>query len=448
MAQPQEHPVDFAGLFDAPSIEGMLALSPYEFEDFVGYVFGRAGYVVEDTATQYGPGLDLKLYTMPTPVRRLHAGVSVKQYQAATKVKAPEVNNLRGGLATIGGVPGYMVTTSTLNEPAETQAKKEPRIWPLDGEHLLRYITYVRGSRSAIDPSASAPGNPLAPIPPEALLAADEIQRRSEQATRVLAVANHKGGVGKTTTALNLAFGLAGHDKQVLVIDLDPQANLTKALPHPQAQYAAPRHVGEYFAGKRTLAELIRPTDFKGVWLVPSHNDLTNEDKGLAAGPLAELRFARDLHGPDLRPPPVLDQRPFDWIILDTGPSMGFFTRSALAASHSALLPLAPGAFADAGLNLLRRTMSTMQALTGVPITVLGCLITQWRDDAINRSLLADVLPELGAVGIPLIGTRIPFDKSNIEKAHLETGSGKKKNLFNHKCASAQAYTAVVEGMI
>jgi len=326
--------------------------------------------------------------------------------------------------------------------------QREPRIWPLDGDHLVRYITYVRGSRSAVDPTASSPGNPLAPISAEALFAADEIERRAESTTKVLAVSNHKGGVGKTTTALNLAFGLASHDKQVLLVDLDPQANLTKALPHPQAQSAAPGQIGEYFAGKRTLIELVRPSEFKRVWLIPSHNDLTTEDKGLAAGPFAELRFVRDLHALDLTPPPVLDKRPFDWIILDTGPSMGFFTRSALAASHTVLFPLAPGAFADTGLNLLRRTVSTMRSLTGAPITWLGCLITQWRDDALSRSLLADVIQELGAVGIPLIENRIPLDKGNIEKAHLETGAGKKKNLFNKKCASAAAYTAVVEGMI
>jgi len=86
MAQPQEKREDFTRLFDAPTIEGMLTLTPYELEDFVGYVFERAGYVVEDTATQFGQGLDLKLYTLPTPIKRLHAGVSVKQYQPSNKV--------------------------------------------------------------------------------------------------------------------------------------------------------------------------------------------------------------------------------------------------------------------------------------------------------------------------------------------------------------------------
>lgn len=454
MAQPsekldkQQQREVFARLFEQSALEGMLALNPYDFEDFVGYVFERAGFIVEDTATQYGPGLDLKLYTMPTPVKRLHSGVSVKQFHAGTKVTAPDVGKLRGGLAEIGGVPGYMVTTSALNEPAVTQAKKEPRIWPLDGVHLVRYITYVRGSRSALNPSTTASGNPLAPIPPEALLEADEIVRRPDATTKVLSVANHKGGVGKTTTALNLALGLAGHDKQVLLVDLDAQANLTKALPNPQAQNATPGHVGEYFAGTRSLPGLVRPTEFKHVWLIPSHRDLTHEDQGVTGGPVAELKFVRDVHAPDLVPPPVLDARPFDWIIIDTGPSMGFFTRAAIAASRSVLLPLAPGAFADAGINLLRRTVLTMQALTGSPIAIQGCLITQWNENALNKALLAKVLPELGAVGIPVIETRIPLDKTNIERAHLETGAGKKKGLFAKKCASAVAYTAVVEGMI
>lgn len=456
MAQPHEthdQREDFARLFDAPTIEGMLALSPYEFEDFVGYVFERAGFIVEDTATQFGPGLDLKLYTMPTPVKRLHSGVSVKQFPASTKVTAPDVVKLKGGLATIGGVSGYMVTTSTLNEPAEAQAKKAPQVWPINGEHLVRYITYVRGSRSAVDPTTLIAESPLAPIPPEALLVADGLERRPQATTKVLTVANHKGGVGKTTTALNLAFGLAGQDKQVLLVDMDPQRNLTKALPNPQAQHATPGHIGEYFAGKRSLQELVRPTEFKRVWLIPSDTELTKEDRGVAAGPLAELRVVRDLHSPDLVPPPVLDKRPFDWIILDTGPSMSYFTRTALAASHYVLMPIEPGAFADLGLAQLRETIVTMQALIGATsaetsITLLGCLVTQWREDKLNTQLLASVIRELDGAGVTLLKTRIPLDKSHIEKAHIETGQGKKKTLFDHKSAAAREYLAAIEEVL
>ncbi len=440
MAQPQGNVADFADLFEHPDIDRMLnELSSDEFEDFVGYVFQRAGYLVENTARQRGPGLDLKLYTGHGTDRTLRAGVSVKQFSPDNRVTGPQVNNLRGGLPSDADVCGYVVTTSTLNEYAVKEAMREPRIWPVDGDHLLRYITYVRGSRQATGLDQ------VAPYPPEALLAADELARRPSRETKVLTLANNKGGVGKTTTALNLAFGLASDEQnqQILLVDMDPQANLTRALPHPQAQSATAMHLGDYFAGRRKLAELVRPTQFKRVWLIPSGIDLALSDTGIAAGPEAELRFARDLHAEAIAPPKVLDARPFDWIIIDTGPAMGLFTRSALAASHFAIMPVTPGVFADKGFDLLLRTIDTMAALTGHPIDLLGYVVTQWKDDALHRQLLAPLAQRMTA-----LGDKIPLDTNNIEKAHIETGQGRKKSLLDRRCRAADAYSTVVREVL
>lgn len=255
--------------------------------------------------------------------------LSVKQHRPPSpKVTAPEGNNLRGGLSSLGGIPGYILTTSILNDPAQVQARRDPRIYWVDGERLLRYITYVRGTRSTpkwqAEETMVPPGPTLAPISPEILEIADNISRRRTEDTVILAVANH----------------------------------------------AVPGHLGEYFAGRRPLADLVQPTEFKGVWLIPANEEMSQEDRGGAYGPNAELRFIGDLHAPTLIPPPVLEARPFDWIILDTGPSMGFFTRPALAAAQYVLMPIAPGAFADLGLHQLRQTVATMQALSIEPITV------------------------------------------------------------------------------
>ncbi len=444
MAQVQIDEAKFRDIFENPTIARMLReVNPTEFEHFVAYVFKQAGFSVEYTGNQHGPGLDLKVF-MGGPLR---AGVQVKHFVPDHRVSAPEVVNLRGGLPELDGVVGYFVTTSSFGEMALKEARSGRRIWPIDGDHLLRYITYVRGSRTpqgqTADAGASLAAYSLAPIMPDAFFAADEMAWRPTSQTKVLALANHKGGVGKTTTAVNLAFGLAGQGHQVLLVDMDAQANLTHTLAHPQADKVAPLHLGDYFARRRPLADLVRQTQFPNVWLIPSDNELTLSDTGVAAGPDAELRFARDLHAPDIVPPPNLDKRPFDWIILDTGPSMGFFTRAALLASRDVLMPISAGVFASWGESQLRQTIGTMQALAGRPIDLLGSVITQWKNDATSRQFLAQV-----ATTMPVLGEKVPLDKSHIEKVHFETGRGKKKTIFDYRSPAADAYLTVIEEVL
>src|SRR5258708_7520125 len=191
---------------------------------------------------------------------------------------------------------------------------------------------------------------------------------------------------------------------------MDAQANITRILPS-QAPGAVALHLGDYFTHKRPLSALVRQTQFKRVWLLPSDNALTRSDAGITAGPGAELRFVRDLHALEVAPPHILDSRPFDWIIMDTGPSMGFFTCAAVAASHDVLMPIAPSVFTDLGANLLVETVAAMRALVGAPIMILGCLVPQWKEDVLNKSFLALAKPNLEGGGIPPLKTMIPLEK-------------------------------------
>lgn len=443
---------DFAPFFNEPSIERMLDdLNDHEFEHFVKYVFEQAGYFVEDAAGRYGDGLDLRLYVGPANERVYSAGVNIKHFRPPNvQITGPQMTHFHGALR---GLPGYVVTTSTLNGAARVEVERPPRIWPVDGNHLVRYINYMRGTREAAsedtEPDPRLRSNPLVPIPPEALLAADEITFRDPSMTTVLTMANHKGGVGKTTSALNLAFGLAALDQQVLLVDTDAQANLTRDLP-VQAPNAIPGHLGDYFARRRTLASLIRQTQFKRVWLIPSSREVTHSDAGVAAGPGAEARFVRDLHAPDIIPPPNLDARPFDWIVIDTGPSMGLFTRSALAASHCVLVPVSASPYAEEGVNLLVKTVNVMSALTGRSIHVLGCLITLWKDDAISRQLVTDLTQKIEPKGLALLASRIPLDKNHVERSHVDAIAGQKRNLFSHHKTSqaTQGYVKALQEIL
>ena len=111
-------------------------------------------------------------------------------------------------------------------------------------------------------------------------------------------------------------------------------------------------------------------------------------------------------------------------------------------------MPIAPGVFTDLGVHVLIETVDAMGALRGVPIALLGSLVTQWRGDALNESLLARAATNLGAAGLAPFAEKIPLDKNNIEKAHLETGQGRRRNLFSRRCAAAQAYLQVVSEVV
>jgi hypothetical protein len=247
-------PEHFVDLFDHATIEKMHSLSPREFERFVAYVLRRAGYVVKEVGPHFVKGVDLEIRLPGTS--RIYGGIECKKYAPKNLVPAPVVNKVRG--APVLGSPSakpVVVTTGDLTDAAyqSATAKGAKPVSLVNGERLIRYIRYIQGSRRDDDDISTS-------LSPEFFGKRTEVIAARE--TRIVTIANNKGGVGKTTTAYYLGAELARLGKRVLLIDLDGQANLTeRGLPvfadqrKEEAEHFP--NIAQYFAGERRLKELV-----------------------------------------------------------------------------------------------------------------------------------------------------------------------------------------------
>lgn len=409
-------PARFVDLFLDPTVEKMHSLSPSEFEKFVAYVLRRAGFTVTDVALRFLRGVDLEMYSDKSRKKQV-GGVEVKRFEATSLVNAATVQKLMGAPAVRRNAStAYLVTTSSFNSAAYEMARNGKGAALLTGEQLVRYIRYLHESRY------DDIGEP-AIIPPDAFAGQASQRSRSVSGTRILAVANNKGGVGKTITAYHFGTALATMGQRVLMIDLDPQANLSEALLNEveldKSSIGAERiplpHIVQYFSGERTLSQLIRPTRFANVSAICSHASLRLRDLGGAGRPHDELMFVSDLHSLCGPTPAGLDS-PFDWIILDTPPALSRFTRIALAAAEYIIVPARPRSSSVAGTMNLFKTLAAMDALVGTPATVIGSVVTHWDDLASSEAEITNLNLLLGVYKSRVLRTQIPVD-NQLERA-------------------------------
>ena len=187
-------------------------------------------------------------------------------------------------------------------------------------------------------PEADAAAPPLPPPPPG-------------MQTRVVAVANQKGGVGKTTTTINLAACLAERDQQVLLIDLDPQANATSGLGVPLQEGAS---LYRALLGEGSALDLLQPTMIRGLDIIPSELDLAGSEVDVA-------RQENYLHCLSRALAPLIAAGRYDLILLDCPPALGILTMNALTAAHGVLIPMQCEYYALEGLSVMVRLVQQLR---------------------------------------------------------------------------------------
>jgi chromosome partitioning protein len=187
--------------------------------------------------------------------------------------------------------------------------------------------------------------------------------------TKVIAVANQKGGVGKTTTAVNLAACLAAVGRRVLLFDLDPQANATSGVGLEKTEGASAYRA---LLGDGGLLEKIQPTAFERLEIIPSEVDLCGADIELARSENYLHRVAGALQ-------PVLQSQRFDVVFVDCPPSLGILTLNAFAAADGLLVPLQCEYYALEGISMLNRIMAQLHGNGVNPrLELLGVVMTMF----------------------------------------------------------------------
>lgn len=257
---------------------------------------------------------------------------------------------------------------------------------------------------------------------------------KSPKAPRVLAIANQKGGVGKTTTAINLGTALAAVGETVLILDIDPQGNASTGLGVRREHRS--KTIYDVLLGEAQLQDAVIHTSVPGLDLAPADADLSGAELELGQSARRSYRL-RDAVAELSRTAPT-----YSYILIDCPPSLNLLTVNAMTAADAVLVPLQCEFFALEGLSQLMRTIDLVRGSLNPTLEIQGVVLTMFdRRNSLSEQVAADVRSHFGDKVYKAVIPR------NVRVSEAPS-FGKPALIYDLKCAGSQAYLKLARELV